>query len=94
MIRRFLDWAIGDVAECISPGNWRTVWSNEPMPGPRRRQLLRVRVVFVDEGTVWLVFREFPVRAYPAGYFRKLRPATIEIECREYHALPEPELVE
>jgi hypothetical protein len=88
------DWAIGDVAECISSGNWVDVWLRVPQAGPRLRQLLRVRDVFSEPSGLWLVFRDFPGCGYPAGHFRKLRAGSIEIKREAHRAIREPELVE
>lgn len=73
------DWKAGDRAECITGGDggvWVRADSRCKSDGPARGQVLRVVMGYVADGTLWLVFREWPGMSYPAGHFRKLRPCS------------------
>jgi hypothetical protein len=88
------DWLVGDVGECIiARGRWFDFATGDTEPGPARGELVRVVDVFADHETVWLIFREFAGKAFPAGHFRKLRPGALVIELGEHQSIPEPELV-
>lgn len=70
------DWQAGDIAECITKGgHWIAHGESGDHDGPKYKQILKVAFVSHDSGTIWLAFAPWQ-SWFPAGHFRKIRPAT------------------
>lgn len=73
------DWAVGDIAECISDGVWLCCATMVPMNGPRRGERYRVievslQGVRVDGSKRWFIRLSGWHRPYEAIGFRKVQP--------------------